>query len=79
MRVVIADDNLLVRAGIASLLRDAEVEVVAEAANAEDLLREVDQSGPTSRSSTSACRRTTGTRACAPRTRSARGTPGWAS
>jgi DNA-binding NarL/FixJ family response regulator len=46
MRVVIADDNLLVRAGIASLLRDAEVEVVAQAACADDLLRDVDRERP---------------------------------
>jgi DNA-binding NarL/FixJ family response regulator len=41
VRVVIADDNLLVREGIASLLRRAEVEVAAESGCAEDLLRDV--------------------------------------
>jgi DNA-binding NarL/FixJ family response regulator len=41
MRVVIADDNLLVREGIASLLGRAAIEVVAEAASAEELLIEV--------------------------------------
>ena len=46
MRVVIADDSLLVRAGIVSLLRDAGVDVVAEAACAEDLLRDVDRERP---------------------------------
>jgi DNA-binding NarL/FixJ family response regulator len=43
---VIADDNLLVRSGIAALLRDAEVEVVAEASSAEELLREIDEHEP---------------------------------
>jgi DNA-binding NarL/FixJ family response regulator len=41
VRVVIADDNLLVREGIASLLRRAEVDVAAESGCAEDLLRDV--------------------------------------
>jgi DNA-binding NarL/FixJ family response regulator len=41
VRVVIADDNLLVREGIASLLRRADVEVAAESGCAEDLLRDV--------------------------------------
>ncbi len=46
MRVVIADDSLLVRAGIAALLRRAGCEVVAEAASGEELLRAVDEHGP---------------------------------
>jgi DNA-binding NarL/FixJ family response regulator len=46
VRVVIADDNLLVREGIASLLRRAGFEVVAEADCAEELLREVDAHKP---------------------------------
>ena len=46
MRVVIADDNLLVREGIASLLRRAGFKVVAEADCAEALLREVDAHMP---------------------------------
>jgi DNA-binding NarL/FixJ family response regulator len=46
MRAVIADDNLLVRTGIAALLREAGVEVAAEASCAEDLLREVDAHEP---------------------------------
>jgi DNA-binding NarL/FixJ family response regulator len=41
VRVVIADDNLLVREGIASLLRRADVEVAGESGCAEDLLRDV--------------------------------------
>jgi DNA-binding NarL/FixJ family response regulator len=43
---VIADDNLLVRAGIASLLRDAGVDVVAEGSTAEELLVAVDEHVP---------------------------------
>jgi len=38
MRVVIADDNLLIRDGLASLLRDAGVDVVAQTDSADDLL-----------------------------------------
>src|SRR5829696_4983024 len=39
MRVVVADDVMLVRSGLARLLSDAGVEVVGEAADADDLLR----------------------------------------
>ena len=46
MRVVIADDSLLVRAGIAALVRRAGCEVVAEAASGEELLRAVDEHRP---------------------------------
>jgi DNA-binding NarL/FixJ family response regulator len=46
VRVVIADDNLLVREGIASLLRRADVEVAAEAGHADDLLRDVERHRP---------------------------------
>ena len=41
MRVVVADDVMLTRAGIVRLLRDAGIDVVAEAENAEELLRHV--------------------------------------
>ena len=41
MRVVVADDVMLTREGISRLLRDAGIEVVAEAEDAEGLLREV--------------------------------------
>ena len=41
MRVVIADDAVLLREGAARLLEDAGVEVVAQAGDAEDLLRKV--------------------------------------
>jgi DNA-binding NarL/FixJ family response regulator len=41
MRVVIADDSVLLRAGLVRILQDAGFDVVAEASNAEDLLRKV--------------------------------------
>ena len=46
MRIVIADDSLLVREGIASLLRRAGVEVVAEADDGDALVRLVDEHKP---------------------------------
>src|SRR3954447_18797447 len=46
MRVVIADDSLLTRAGIASLLRDVGFEVLGVAASADELLRQVDALRP---------------------------------
>ena len=46
MRVVVADDSMLTREGIVRLLRDAGLEVAAEAEDAEGLLREVRQSRP---------------------------------
>ena len=39
MRVVIADDVMLVRSGVARLLTEAGVEIVGEAGDAEELLR----------------------------------------
>jgi DNA-binding NarL/FixJ family response regulator/class 3 adenylate cyclase len=41
MRVVLADDSILLREGIARLLEDAGFEVVAQGGTAEDLLRHV--------------------------------------
>jgi DNA-binding NarL/FixJ family response regulator len=41
MRVVIADDSVLLRAGLVRLLEDADFDVVAQASDAEDLLRKV--------------------------------------
>ena len=41
MRVVVADDSMLTREGIVRLLRDAGIEVVAEAEDADALLRHV--------------------------------------
>ena len=41
MRVVLADDSLLLREGVARLLEEAGLEVVAQAGDGEDLLRNV--------------------------------------
>ncbi len=41
MRVVIADDSVLLREGLARLLEDAGFEVAGQAGNAEDLVRKV--------------------------------------
>jgi len=41
MRVVIADDSVLLREGLALLLEDAGIEVAGQAGDAEDLLRKV--------------------------------------
>ena len=46
MRVVIADDNLLVRSGITALLEGAGIEVAGQAACADELLREVEAHEP---------------------------------
>jgi DNA-binding NarL/FixJ family response regulator len=46
MRAVIADDAVLVREGIARLLVDAEVEIVGQAGDAENLMRVVDAQRP---------------------------------
>jgi DNA-binding NarL/FixJ family response regulator len=46
VRVVIADDNLLVRRGIAALLGDGGVDVAAEASDGEELVRLVDDHQP---------------------------------
>ena len=46
MRVVIADDEVLVRDGLARLLEDAGVEVVGRCANAPSLMRAVDSWHP---------------------------------
>jgi DNA-binding NarL/FixJ family response regulator len=46
VRVVIADDSILVREGIAALLTRAGVEVAAQAGSPEELLREIDAHVP---------------------------------
>ena len=46
MRVVIADDNLLVRKGIAALLEDSGIEVAAEVDDGDELLRAVEEHAP---------------------------------
>ena len=46
MRVVIADDELLLREGLARLLAETGFEVVGKAADADDLLRQVERTRP---------------------------------
>jgi DNA-binding NarL/FixJ family response regulator len=46
VRVVIADDSLLVREGIATLLRRAGVDIVAEAATGDEVVEQVDAHEP---------------------------------
>jgi DNA-binding NarL/FixJ family response regulator len=46
LRVVVADDAILTRAGIVRLLRDAGIDVVGEAGDADQLLREVALTSP---------------------------------
>jgi DNA-binding NarL/FixJ family response regulator len=46
VRVVIADDSLIVREGIAALLRSAGCEIVAEAASGDELVRAVAEHAP---------------------------------
>jgi serine/threonine-protein kinase len=46
VRVVIADDNTLVREGIAAFLRRADIDVAGQAASPEELLREVADQRP---------------------------------
>jgi DNA-binding NarL/FixJ family response regulator len=46
VRVVIADDNLIVRTGIAALLEEAGIEVAAQADSGDELVRAVDASAP---------------------------------
>jgi DNA-binding NarL/FixJ family response regulator len=46
LRVVIADDNLIFRKGVAALLEESGIEVAAQAGTAEELLLEVDAHEP---------------------------------
>ena len=46
MRVVIADDSVLLREGVSRLLAEAGFEVVGQAGNADELLREVADNSP---------------------------------
>ena len=46
MRVVIADDSVLVREGVASILTRAGIDVTAQASSAEELLEQVDGDAP---------------------------------
>jgi DNA-binding NarL/FixJ family response regulator len=46
MRVVIADDSILLREGVSRLLAEAGFEVVGQAGDADELLREVEDKAP---------------------------------
>ena len=46
MRVVIADDSILLREGVSRLLAEAGFDVVGQAGNADELLREVAEKNP---------------------------------
>jgi DNA-binding NarL/FixJ family response regulator len=46
VRVLIADDSMLIREGLARLLAEAGFDVVGQAADGEDLLRQVDEARP---------------------------------
>jgi DNA-binding NarL/FixJ family response regulator len=46
VRVVIADDNLIVRDGLAALLREAAIEVPAQVGSVDELLAEVERCRP---------------------------------
>ena len=71
VRVVIAEDTVLLREGLAGLLEDAGHEVVGSAATPRRSSPWWASTCRTSRSSTCGCRRATTTRACAPPPRSA--------
>ena len=68
MRVVLADDTMLLREGVALLLGEAGFDVVGQAGDRRGARRAASASTrPTSRSSTCGCRPRTPTRACRPR------------
>jgi hypothetical protein len=64
VRVVVADDAVILREGLERLLREVGFEVAGLAADGDELLGQVEGFSRTSRSSTSGCRRPTATRAC---------------
>ena len=76
MRVVVADDSVLLREGIVRLLEDAGFDVVAQAGDAEDLVRKVGAHKPDVAIVDVRMPPTTPTTACARRSRSAPSTPG---
>ena len=67
MRVVIAEDNVLLQEGLNLLLSTAGFEVMAAVDTPDDIMPAMMGSGPTSPSWTSDCRRRSATRGCAPR------------
>ena len=71
LRVVLADDSVLLREGLARLLEESGFEVAASPATPRTCSARSAPTARTSPSSTCGCRPRTPTRACAPRTRSA--------
>ena len=72
---MIAEDLALLREGLVALLRENDIEVVAQVEDGPGLLQAIAGHNRTLRSSTCACRRRTATRACAPRSRPADASP----
>ena len=66
VRVVVADDDVLLREGLASLLERAGFEVVGQAGDGPQLLELVRSEKPDSWWSTSGCRRRTPQRGSTP-------------
>ena len=76
LRVVVADDSVLLREGLIRLLAENGHDVVAAVGDGPSLVRGHRAAhARTSRWWTSGCRRRTPTRACAPRSRPASGSP----
>ena len=78
MRLILADDAVLLREGLIRLLEDAGHEVVAATGDAESLIEAVAEHRPEIAVVTSGCRPPTPTRGCARRWRSANAGPRWA-
>ena len=67
MRVAIAEDSVLLREGVAQILTDAGIEVIAAATTPTSCWHASRKTRPTSSSWTSGCHRPTPTRGCGPR------------
>jgi hypothetical protein len=78
MRVIIAEDSVLLREGIARLLTENGFNVVETVEDGEALIRRIATSLQTWRSSTSECPPATQTKGSALRSTSERTTPAWA-
>ena len=75
VRVVIGEDDVLLREGLARILDGAGLEVVAQTGRADDLLRRALAHQPDVAASTSRCRPAMSTTASAPRSSSATSVP----
>ena len=75
IRVVVADDSVLLREGVARILEEGGLEVIARCGTAGDLTLKVRFYEPDLAIVTSGCRRPTPTRDCAPPRRSESATP----